>query len=164
MLTAGSDSYAHPGFSSSTVTSIPTTSTMHGLGLPFPQAAPTFPMNYPMPAIYPPYGYPPFAPQGTTQGMMPGMPFAGFNYHMPNYPMPMMYAPPSGYPFPMPAPLPPPGQGTNVDPQAGRKHQFMSNPQASGSNPIDETVSMIPNTDPTFNDWLNDTNPDTQEA
>lgn len=66
----------------------------------------------------------------------------------------------------MPAPPPPLGQGTNVD--FGCKHQFMSNPQASGSNPVDASetlaMSMIPNTDPTFNNWLNDTEPDTQEA
>jgi hypothetical protein len=146
---------------------------MHG----FPSfPAPAFPMqtypmpNYPMPApMYaPPYGYP-FAPHGATQAntMQPnGFPAPSFlmqNYHMPNYPMPTpMYAPPSGYPFAMPVTTAPLGQGANVDP--GRKRQFsVSNPQASSSDPIDEAGTLIPNTDPTFNDWLN-TDLDTPEA
>lgn len=68
----------------------------------------------------------------------------------------------------MPAPAAPPGlgqlEGANVD--SGRKRQFsVSGPQASGSGPIEAGMPVIPpNTDPTLNDWLNDTDLDAPEA
>lgn len=145
----------------------------------FPMQTPAYPYpmpNYPGLMYAPPYGYPFAPPQGpgasathATSTMQPNgfpAPPSGSmqNYHMPNYPMPTpMYAPQaaSGYPFAMPAPAAPPGlpglgqlEGANVD--SGRKRQFsVSDPQAS-SGPI-EAGFPGPNTDPTFNDWLNDT-------
>ena len=158
---------------------------LHGLHAGFPPFPPYFPMqtpaypypmpNYPMPGpmYVPPYGYP-FAPQGATHAtstMQPNKfpaPPLMQNYHTPNYPMPTpMYAPPaaSGYPFAMPAPAAPPGLGQleGADVDSGRKRQFsVSGPQASGSGPIE--AGIPPNTDPTLNDWLNDTDLDAPEA
>jgi hypothetical protein len=138
----------------------------------YPYPMPNYPTMMPGPMYAPPYGYP-LAPQGATHATStmqpnrfpaPAAPPFMQNYHMPNYPMPTpMYAPPvaSGYPFAMPAPAAPPGlgqldsEGANID--SGRKRQFsVSGPQASGSGPI-EAGMIPPNTDPTSNDWLNDT-------
>jgi hypothetical protein len=170
-LTAGSDSQGytmtHPGFPQA----------MHGFGFPpfpaFPMPYPGSMPNYTMPApmyMQPgPYGYP-FAPQGTQATMQPnGYPAP---YFMPNYPTSVptpMYVPPgqSSYPFAMPTPQ---LEGANVDNHGGRKRQFsVSDPQATSSSvpkhPIQVDETGIPNTDPTFNDWLNDSiDRDAQEA